>query len=72
MRRLLSFILFLAYSLVLLAQEHADSALASIDLQIAQEQQAGRVEKEGEARWKKIELLHRSSQADKIDRKSVV
>ena len=66
MRRLLSFILFLAYSLVLLAQEHADSALASIDLQIAQEQQAGRVEKEGEARWKKIELLHRSSQADKM------
>ena len=66
MRRLFSTIIILACCLVLSAQDKVDSALAVVDGQIAQEQQAGDIEKEAEARWKRIEVLHAASQADRL------
>ena len=66
MGRLCSTIILLVWSLVLSAQDQVDSVLAVIDGQIAHEQQVGNVEKEAEARWRKIEMLHTSSQADRL------
>ena len=66
MKRLFTAITILAWSLVLMAQDQADSALAVVEEQIAYQHQAGDIEKEGEARWKKIEVLHSSSQADRL------
>lgn len=66
MRQFFSTILLLAWSLALSAQDKVDSALAAIDTQIAIEHQEGNITKEGDARWKKVELLHKASQADRL------
>ena len=66
MRRLFSTIIVLTCCLVVSAQGKVDSALAIVDQQIAQEQQAGDIDKEAEARWKRIEVLHSASQADRL------
>ncbi len=66
MKRVYSTIIILTWCLVLLAQDKTDSALAVIDQQIAADQQQGDIDKEGEARWRKIELLHSASQADRL------
>jgi signal transduction histidine kinase len=62
MRRLLTIIGFLAWGLVLYAdptdgKDAAEAALADIDRQIAEGQQAGDVENEGQARWQKMVTL---------------
>ena len=66
MRRFFSTIILLVWSLALLAQDKVDSALAAIDAKIAIEHKEGNTDKEGAARWKKIELLHSSSLADRL------
>jgi len=48
------------------SQDRVDSALAVVDEEIAHERQAGDVKKEGEARWRRIEVLHNSSQAERL------
>ena len=72
MGRLLSTITVLVWCLVAFPQGNNDSALAVIDEQIAHEQQAGDIEKESEARWKKIEVLHSFSQADRLSEEAEV
>ena len=48
------------------AKGNLDSALTVLDMQVAQAQAAGDAKREGEARWKKIALLHSFSQADPL------
>ena len=72
MGRLLSTITVLVWCLVAFPQGKTDSALVVIDEQIAHAQQAGDIEKESEARWKKIEVLHSFSQADKLSEETEV
>ena len=71
MRRLLTIINFLTWSLLLSASptkggKAVNAALARINEQIAHEHQSGNLEKEGYARWQKIVTLKNFSMADEL------
>ena len=71
MRRLLTILTLLAWCLAIDAgpadsKDAVEVALAKIDAQISYEQQAGDLEKEGEARWQKILTLKNYSQVKEL------
>ena len=77
MRRLLTIMILLIGCLTLWAgptenKETAEEALAKIDAQIAHEQQTGDLEKEGLARWQKIQALKNFSLTEELIDESIV
>lgn len=71
MRRINAILTLLVFCMMVHAsqadsKDAADAALAKIDIEIAEEQQSGNLEKESQSRWKKIVTLKNFSQTGEL------